>query len=341
MKVALTRFLSILIVALLIASLAPLMVSAQTAITLDYPALTTGLNGGRSAAPLSNAPALNAAAQAMANDRADGRTLAATGTYLDAQNYTRTSQAFASLSASSARTTAQIISFFATNATVLNTTYNQVGFGAASGGGRFHYIVLVARSSTPVAGVNLTNTGGTDPLEHNNAVVTLVNHARNTGGLCTVTTNSLLIAAAQRHANDMARGDFLSHTGSDQTDVRARMLASGYTPITYAGENILSRTTINASGAFTQWWNSPTHQANIMNNNFTEIGVAFAGPSASGKYYYAMVLGNRGSRTGCEIAADTQRINDAVNSGNPTPVPSSGSVTNPESGNEYPGGVGE
>lgn len=329
-----SRLMAFLVLVVLVATQLPLStVNAQTAVSLDTAALTSGINQNRSSAPLVNAPALNAAAQAMANDRAAGKTLSATGVYLDAQNYVRTSQAYASFSASSNRTTAQLVAQFITNANVLSTTYNQVGFGAASAGGRFYFIVLVAKSSAAVAGVNLNNTGGTDPLEHNNAVVILVNNARAAGGICTVTTNTQLIAAAQRHANDMARGDFLSHTGSDGTDPKTRMLASGYTPITYSGENVLSRTTINASGAFTQWWNSPPHQANIMNNNFTEIGVAFAGPSATGKYYYAMVLGNRGSRTGCEIARDMA----AVSSSNPTPPASEGSVPS-TGGEEYPGG---
>jgi uncharacterized protein YkwD len=56
------------------------------------------------------------------------------------------------------------------------------------------------------------------------------------------------------------------------------------------GENVLMRWDMSADGAFDQWWNSPPHHENMMNPEFTEIGVAFT-QSEDGAYFYTMVLG--------------------------------------------------
>lgn len=118
-----------------------------------------------------------------------------------------------------------------------------------------------------------------------------VNAARTAGGIHPLTMNAQLVAAAQRHSDDMAQGDFLSHTGSDGSEFWQRMQAAGY-PMTAGAENVLFQGALDAAGAFDQWWNSDGHRANMMSADYVEIGIAWA-VSASGRYYYTMVLGAR------------------------------------------------
>ncbi len=119
----------------------------------------------------------------------------------------------------------------------------------------------------------------------------LVNAARNAVGTHSLTMNTQLVAAAQRHSDDMALGDFLSHTGSDGSQFWQRMTDAGYN-MSSGAENILQRWDLSAAGAFDQWWNSTGHRNNMMNADYVEVGVAWA-MADSGSYYCTMVLGVR------------------------------------------------
>ena len=122
-------------------------------------------------------------------------------------------------------------------------------------------------------------------------ILTLVNAARAANGVPALAMNNRLVEAAQRHSNDMANGDFLSHTGSDGSQFGERVTDAGYN-MTAGAENILYRWDLSASGAFQQWRSSPSHNTNMMNTVYQEVGIAYA-VSTTGKYYYTMVLGAR------------------------------------------------
>ncbi len=91
--------------------------------------------------------------------------------------------------------------------------------------------------------------------------------------------NSKLEAAARAHNQDMIDHNFFDHTGSNGSSPGDRMKIQGYTFNTW-GENIAwgqSTTQI----VMDAWLNSAGHCANIMNANFSEIGVAALFPNAS------------------------------------------------------------
>ncbi len=140
-----------------------------------------------------------------------------------------------------------------------------------------------------------------------------VNAARTAAGIHPLTMNAQLVAAAQRHSDDMAQGDFLSHTGSDGSQFWERMQAAGY-PMTAGAENVLFQGALDAAGAFDQWWNSDGHRANMMSADYVEIGIAWA-VSASGRYYYTMVLGAR------EGFVPPQAATPTITPQPPSPVP--------------------
>ncbi|WP_231510397.1 CAP domain-containing protein [Fischerella sp. PCC 9605] len=104
-------------------------------------------------------------------------------------------------------------------------------------------------------------------------VLELTNQERAKAGLQPLKGNAELDYAADKYAEDMSERGVLSHTGPDGSQAWDRAKAVGYES-QYFGENI-------AAGQRTpeevvqDWMNSPGHRANILNSNYTELGVGF------------------------------------------------------------------
>jgi uncharacterized protein YkwD len=99
-------------------------------------------------------------------------------------------------------------------------------------------------------------------------------------------TSTVLAAAAAAHARDMAEHAQLTHTGSDGSKPADRITRAGY-DWRASGENVASGQR-DADAVVTAWLESPGHCANIMEPNFTEMGVAFVQvPGANPGIYWA------------------------------------------------------
>lgn len=84
--------------------------------------------------------------------------------------------------------------------------------------------------------------------------------------------NDALAQAAEKHSLDMARNNFFSHTGSDGLEVWDRSIAQGYR-YRYIGENIAAgQRSVNE--VQNGWTDSPSHCANIMQQEIVEMGAA-------------------------------------------------------------------
>ena len=105
-------------------------------------------------------------------------------------------------------------------------------------------------------------------------VVGLINQERINNGLPALTVRSQLTAAARGHSQDMACNGFFSHTGSDGSTARDRIARQGYST-TWVGENIYGGTMSSPSVVVTWWMNSAPHRANILNTNYTSIGIGY------------------------------------------------------------------
>jgi len=105
-------------------------------------------------------------------------------------------------------------------------------------------------------------------------VVTLTNQDRIKNNLHTLTVNDTLIAAAKLKAQDMATKGYFAHTSPEGVTPWYWFGRAGYKFI-YAGEN-LAINFDETDAVQKAWLDSPTHRANIMNKNFTEMGVATA-----------------------------------------------------------------
>jgi uncharacterized protein YkwD len=112
----------------------------------------------------------------------------------------------------------------------------------------------------------------------------LVNAEREKVGAPPLRMSSQLTQAAQRHANDMAKNRFLSHTGSDGSTMQSRIQATGYSYKAIAENIAAGQATPQA--VMQSWLNSSGHKRNILNPQYTEIGIAYTNNSSSKFTHY-------------------------------------------------------
>lgn len=106
------------------------------------------------------------------------------------------------------------------------------------------------------------------------AIIGFTNQYRLESGLDSLETNPLLVEAAQLKAEDMAKNSYFDHVSPEGLKPWHWLEQVGYR-YSLAGEN-LAINFIDSQDATTAWMNSPAHKANILNNNFTEIGIGTA-----------------------------------------------------------------
>jgi uncharacterized protein YkwD len=133
-------------------------------------------------------------------------------------------------------------------------------------------------------------------------VANLVNQERLSRGLAPLTVNVTLNYAAWYHSNQMALrskafpgnpSSAMQHTlfGANSPTVSSRLDFAGYDNWLTFGENIAFGypTAIEVMQA---WMNSQGHRANILNPNFTEIGIGVAA-NAQGHLFWTQSFGSR------------------------------------------------
>ncbi|WP_277877969.1 CAP domain-containing protein [Tolypothrix sp. FACHB-123] len=145
-------------------------------------------------------------------------------------------------------------------------------------------------------------------------VLKLTNDERAKFGLPALKGNTELNYAADGYAELMAEKKFFSHVGPDGSRAWDRAKKVGFEAQTM-GENIAfgQRTPKDVVQA---WMDSPGHRANILNRNFTELGVGFE------QNYWVQKFGSK------DLNPTTNIPNSSSGSGsqptppsNPTPTP--------------------
>lgn len=121
------------------------------------------------------------------------------------------------------------------------------------------------------------------PSEINKSFGTLLNNTRAANGAGSVTFDSRLAKAAQRHADDLNDNDLaLSHTGSDGSNVGDRVTDAGYNWSNVA-ENV-AQGQADVNEAMDGWTNSPGHHANNINPVFEDFALAKAGSGSKRRW---------------------------------------------------------
>lgn len=100
-------------------------------------------------------------------------------------------------------------------------------------------------------------------------IVTLVNQAREKEGLQPLTLDPQLRKGAQVRAAECVKK--FSHTRPDGTSYKTAISEAGVVS-NYTGENVACGHS-SAQQVVKAWLNSPGHRDNILNSNFTKIGV--------------------------------------------------------------------
>ena len=134
-----------------------------------------------------------------------------------------------------------------------------------------------------------TNTGSTSQPPTTTSGLTadeakafqLLNADRAANGLPALKLNMSLVRLAENYAQDMINRGYFSHYNPEGQSPFDRMQKAG---ISYnaAGENLAINT--NVTAAETAFMNSSGHRANILNSNYTEVGVGVRTNSAGSVY---------------------------------------------------------
>ena len=105
-------------------------------------------------------------------------------------------------------------------------------------------------------------------------IVNLTNEERSDESIGSLRRNILLDTAAQLKADDMASNEYFAHYSPEGISPWYWFDQVAYNYVK-AGENLAVH--FNDSGKVVDaWMDSPTHRANIMNGDYTEIGIGTA-----------------------------------------------------------------
>lgn len=105
-------------------------------------------------------------------------------------------------------------------------------------------------------------------------LVDLANDDREDEGFPALSISPVLEEAAQLKANDMAEKGYFAHTSPEGLAPWYWLDEAGYRYFA-AGENLAVNFS-DSKNVEEAWMDSPSHRANILSNNFTEIGIATA-----------------------------------------------------------------
>lgn len=111
-----------------------------------------------------------------------------------------------------------------------------------------------------------------EPAGPAETVVRLTNEERASAGCGPLRTDRRLQASAQAHSEDMATNDYFSHTSRDGRGSYERMSAAGHPAP--GGENIAYGYPDPAE-VVQVWMESAGHRRNILDCDFTTVGVGF------------------------------------------------------------------
>ncbi len=105
-------------------------------------------------------------------------------------------------------------------------------------------------------------------------VFDLINKERTAANLPVLVWDNSVAAVASLHGFDMATYKYLDQKGRDNSTVQTRLVL-GKVTFTQAAENLAQRT-YTADIIVKAWMNSEKHKVNILNKDFTKVGIGVA-----------------------------------------------------------------
>jgi uncharacterized protein YkwD len=120
-------------------------------------------------------------------------------------------------------------------------------------------------------------------------LIVLINQERGKLGMSPLTHSGLLSSVARAHSQDMLDRDFVDHVNPDGLDPFDRIERAGYR-FSSAAENIAAGNhQTDAADAFDSWMNSPGHRENMLNPEFSEIGIGYV-QGGKMEYYWTTLF---------------------------------------------------
>lgn len=116
------------------------------------------------------------------------------------------------------------------------------------------------------------------------SVVDAVNAERLKAGLPALTLNDNLSKVADEYAQRLIMGDFFAHVDPFNGSTVARRASQRGYLFFKVGENLAAGQR-EVAAAMKDWMDSPTHRANILDPDFTEIGIAIRDGGRHGRYW--------------------------------------------------------
>src|SRR3989344_4033011 len=148
-------------------------------------------------------------------------------------------------------------------------------------------------------------------------LLTLVNQKRQENGLPPLSFSPELTAAARSKANDMLSKNYWAHNSPDGRTPWEFLKEAGYNYV-YAGENMARgfNTSLDVTNG---WMASPTHRANILSSNYSDVGFAVAIGNLNGEET-VLVVEEFGNRALAALPPSSER-SVSTSSTNPSEVP--------------------
>lgn len=188
-------------------------------------------------------------------------------------------------------------------ANILNANFNRVGIGVVAGSNGKYFVQMFTggqQNMNPVpsprpapapdpepqpgpgsdSGVN-----GLTPDERE--MFQLVNQERVKAGVSPLAINYDLVKLARLKAQDMIKNGYFSHTSPTYGSPFDMMHRFGIN-FSYAGENLAGAPTVQT--AHVNLMNSSGHRSNILNSNFTEVGIGVVDGGPYGKMFVQMFI---------------------------------------------------
>ncbi len=163
----------------------------------------------------------------------------------------------------------------------VRTDANQTGWAAAE------FLSVTAPVTTTATTTTATITpAGVSVTSMANDLFQRLNELRQQNHLHTLSLNSALTTAAQRHAQDMANTGIVSETGSDGSTLAQRIQAAGYTGSVGEEADYGGAAAVNDVWYY---WTSDRYYANMfLRSEYTVVGIAVI--NVANRYYYTMVF---------------------------------------------------
>ena len=144
----------------------------------------------------------------------------------------------------------------------------------------FTFVILLVQFFS-FSGISSANVLGYGTDINRAAIISLTNQERTSRGLAALQESPLLDQAADAKADHMFAYDYWAHFAPDGTSPWYFFSQAGY-KYTYAGEN-LARDFSTSAGVVAGWMASQGHRDNLLNPNFSDIGIGVQNGTLEGE----------------------------------------------------------